>query len=502
MTLSHRSRSRGRTWARGRSLRVLFVASECYPLVKTGGLADVVGALPLALGRLGLDVKVMLPAYPGVLGRLGSFEPVAEYPDVFGGPGRLIAGRAAGGLQVLALDAPHLYDRPGNPYLGPDGRDWPDNPRRYAALGAIGAAVARFGVAGWTPDLVHAHDWQAGLVPAYMEAADAPRPPTVFTIHNIAFQGLCGPHEFARFGLPDWFLTPAAMEYYGQASFLKAGLVFSERLTTVSPTYAREIRTKEFGLGLEGVLTDRSAALSGILNGIDTESWDPESDPMLPAHYSPRRLGGKARCKAELQERMGLTVDPGALLFTIVSRLTGQKGLDLLLPHLGEIVRRGGQLALLGSGEPGIERAYLDAAVQYPGRIAARIGYDEGLSHLLQAGADAVLVPSRFEPCGLTQLYGLRYGSLPIVARTGGLADTVIDANDAAIRAGVATGLQFSPITSAALGFALERAFELFADPKTWKKIQLRAMAHPVGWEASAAEYVSLYDDVLGRPGA
>ncbi len=478
-------------------MRILFVASECYPLVKTGGLADVVGALPVALEGIGSDVRVMIPAYPGVLGRLDDFAEVAIYPDLFGGPGRLVAGRTADGLKVLALDAPHLYDRPGNPYLGPDGKDWPDNTRRFAALSAIGAAVARFGLAdGWRPDLVHAHDWQAGLVPAYI-AAGGEGPRTVFTVHNIAFQGLCGAHEFEQLGLPARFFTPAGLEYYGQCSFLKAGLTFSDRLTTVSPAYARELRTPEFGMGMNGVLSERASVLHGIVNGIDTEVWDPETDPALPVPYSAKKIQGKARAKQVLQQRLGLVPDPDALLFTVISRLTGQKGLDLLLPHLGTIVRRGGQLALLGAGEPGLERAFLEAAQVYAGRVATVIGYDETLSHLCQGGADAILIPSRFEPCGLTQLYGLRYGTLPIVARTGGLADTVIDANEAAIRVGAATGIQFSPVTADALGFALERTFDLFADRKTWKKIQARAMAHPVGWETSATEYMALYDDLL-----
>nr|WP_246733922.1 glycogen synthase GlgA [Oharaeibacter diazotrophicus] len=480
-------------------VRILFVASECYPLIKTGGLADVVGALPLALARLGCDVRVLMPAYAGILGKLADVREVSTYPDLFGGPGRLVEGRTADGLVVLALEAAHLYDRPGNPYLGPDGRDWPDNLRRFAALSAIGAAVGRFGVDGFKPDVVHAHDWQAGLVPAYLEAGGPDgRPATVFTIHNVAFQGLFGAHDFAALGLPPRFFTPAGLEFYGQCSYLKAGLVFSNRITTVSPTYAQELRTPEFGMGMQGVLGERAGVFSGILNGIDTELWDPDTDPLLPATYSQRRPAGKARCKSELQARMGLDQDGEALVFAVVSRLTGQKGLDLLLPHLSGIVQRGGQIALLGSGEPGLERAFNEAAHTHAGRVAVRIGYDEALSHLIQAGADAILVPSRFEPCGLTQLYGLRYGTLPVVARTGGLADTVIDANDAAVRAGVATGLQFAPVTAQGLGFVLDRAFALWADRKSWRKVQARAMAHPVGWESSAAEYVKLYEDCIG----
>ncbi|WP_075216696.1 glycogen synthase GlgA [Mongoliimonas terrestris] len=479
-------------------MRILFVASECYPLIKTGGLADVVGALPLALGRLGGDVRVMIPAYRGVVDKLDAVQEVATYGDVFGGPGRLLLGTTRDGLKVMALEAPHLYDRPGSIYVGPEGRDWSDNPRRFAALGAIGASVARFGASGWHPDVVHAHDWQAGLTPAYLAVSEDPHPPVVFTIHNVAFQGVCSASEFAGLGLPSWFFSPGGVEFYGNASFMKAGLVFADRLTTVSPTYARELRTPEFGLGMEGILNERAEVLSGIVNGIDDGEWDPETDPLLPAVYSARRPQGKARCKAEIQRRLGLADDPEALLFCVVSRLTGQKGLDLVLPHLDSIVARGGQLAVLGTGEPGLERHFTEAAARYPGRVAAVIGYDEVMAHGLQGGADAILIPSRFEPCGLTQLYGLRYGTLPIVSRTGGLADTVIDANEAAVRTGTATGIQFSPVTAAGLGFALERAFDLWADKKTWKKIQAKAMAHPVGWESSAAEYMALYDDLLG----
>jgi starch synthase len=482
-----------------RNVRILFVASESFPLAKTGGLADVVGALPLALAKHDCDVRVLLPAYRGVLGKLGPTEEVASYGDLFGGPARLLAGDTADGLRVLALDAPHLYDRPGTLYLDTDGRDYPDNIRRFAALSAIGAAVGRFGAGDFKPDIVHCHDWQSGLVPAYLAAgADEGRPKTVFTIHNVAFQGLCGRAEFSTFGLPDSFYTPAGLEYYGGCSLLKSGLVFSDRITTVSPTYALELRTAEFGLGMEGVLNERSDVFSGIINGIDTAIWDPSADKDIAADFSARKLAGKARCKADLQARMGLAADPEAPLVIVVSRLTGQKGFDLLLPLIDDIVRHGGQLAVLGSGEAGMERAFTDAASRYPGRVAVYVGYNEPLSHVMQAGADAILIPSRFEPCGLTQLYALRYGTLPVVARTGGLADTVIDANDAAIRSGVATGIQFAPINTNGLRFALERLFALHADKKVWKTIQLRAMSHPVGWEDSALEYIALYADLLG----
>lgn len=487
-----------RTNQRGEQVRVLFVASECYPLIKTGGLADVVGALPLALAKLDCDVRVLIPAYPSVLLGLKDIEEIVAYPDVFGGPARLVAGVTVDGLKVMALDAPHLYDRPGNPYLGPDGNDWWDNVRRFAALSAIGAAVGREGVGDWKPDIVHCHDWQAGLVAPYLLAGpEEGRPKTVFTIHNIAFQGICGRADYDNFGLPTSFFTPAGLEYYGHCSFLKAGLVFSDRLTTVSPTYARELRTQEYGFGMEGVLNERSSVLTGIVNGIDTGIWDPQVDTLIASQYGARKLAGKAACKTDLQNRMGLNVDPDALLMVVISRLTGQKGLDLLLPNIGEIVRRGGQLAVLGAGEHGMERAFVEAAAANPGSVAVHIGYSEALSHVMQAGGDAILIPSRFEPCGLTQLYGLRYGTIPVVARTGGLADTVIDANDAAVRAGTATGIQFAPVNAAGLGFSLERLFDLFHNKKVWRAVQARAMSHPVGWEDSAPDYVALYRDLL-----
>ncbi|SON56302.1 Glycogen synthase 1 [Hartmannibacter diazotrophicus] len=480
-------------------MRILFVASECYPLIKTGGLADVVGALPLALKKLGCDVRVLLPGYPAVLAALPKAKPAKNWSDLFGGSARLLTGTSRDGLEVLAIDAPHLYDRIGNPYLGPDGRDWPDNARRFAALAKVGAEVGIAGANGWVPDVVHSHDWQAGLTSAYIAASEGPVPATMFTIHNIAFQGLCSLSLENGFGLPRSFFTPAGLEFYGQTSFLKAGLVFSDHLTTVSPTYARELRTPEFGMGMEGVLNERATATSGILNGIDLDIWNPETDAELAQTYSQARLGSRSANKKKVQQAFGLATDSSALLFCVISRLTYQKGLDLLVPHLGEIVHRGGQVALLGSGEAGLERVFTDAARQFPGRIGVSIGYDEGLSHLMQGGSDAILVPSRFEPCGLTQLYGLRYGTIPVVARTGGLADTVIDANDAAIRTGVATGVQFSPVTAPGLWFGIERAFQLFSDRKVWRKLQKRAMLHPVGWDESAATYVELYRSLAGE---
>jgi starch synthase len=481
-------------------MRVLFVTSECYPLIKTGGLADVAGALPLALEAHGCDVRVLLPAYPPVLQRLGRPETVAAVPSLFGGDARLLQGRTPDGLQVLALDAPHLYARPGNPYLGPDGKDWPDNHFRFAALSLAGSAIGLGRLIDWRPDVVHAHDWQAGLAPAYMLFEGDAHPPSVLTIHNLAFQGLFPATLLADLGLPPASFTTAGLEFYGRIGFLKAGLVYADRLTTVSPTYAREIRTPEQGMGLDGVLTGRADVLSGIVNGIDDAVWDPESDRNIEQPYSVQSLAAKTINKLALQRRFGLEEQREAPLFCVVSRLTEQKGLDLLVGALPALLANGGQLAMLGSGNPDLETAFQAAARALPRQVGVVLGYDEPLSHQMQAGADIIIVPSRFEPCGLTQLYGLRYGTLPIVARVGGLADTVIDANEAALRDGVATGFQFSPVTTEALGFALERACELFADRARWRGMQRRAMTRKVNWSRPAEAYVGVYRKLVSAP--
>lgn len=477
-------------------MQVLFVASECAPFVKTGGLADVVGALPKALAAEGIEVRVLLPAYPALAGAVAAAKTSVDLGNMYSGPARIVATRAEG-LDLLLLDAPHLFDRPGNPYLGPDGVDWPDNHLRFAALSRAAAMIATGHLKTWTPELIHLHDWQAGPVAAYLDAADDPAPPTVMTIHNIAFQGLFPAKTAEEIGFPAAGFHPEGYEYYGKVGYLKAGLVHADRITTVSPTYARELMTPEFGMGLQGVLADRRSALSGILNGIDLETWNPETDESIAAPYGVRRPGGKARNRAALEKRFGIAARPGAPLFCVVSRLTEQKGLDLLLEALPRLLMRGARLAVLGSGDKALEKAYSEAAIIHAGSVGTIIGYDEPLSHLMQAGADAIVIPSRFEPCGLTQLYGLRYGTLPVVARTGGLADTIIDANDAALIAGCANGFQFAPVTAAALIDAIERACDLFAEPKIWKAMMRRAMRHPVGWDRSASAYASLYAGLM-----
>ncbi|MXQ09408.1 glycogen synthase GlgA [Alphaproteobacteria bacterium GH1-50] len=466
----------------------LSVTSECAPLVKTGGLADVAGALPGAMAPLGWDIRTLLPGYPRVMEQAKRSKAVADIPDLFGGDAAVLKARVAG-LDLYILDAPHLYDRPGTPYLDDQGYDYWDNPERFAALCWVAAEIAENGIEGWKPELLHCHDWQAGLAPYYLMKRDRPVP-SLITIHNIAFQGLAPADRMGALRLDGVDFNADGIEYWGQVSALKAGLVYSDRITTVSPTYARELMTHEFGMGMEGLLQARAGDLSGILNGIDLDVWNPATDPEIATFKTAR---GKSRAKSRLQKEMGLAKSDGPLA-VVISRLSHQKGLDLLLEALPAFLDRGGQLALLGSGDKGLERAFAEAA-GHP-NVAVRIGYDEALSHRMMAGGDAILVPSRFEPCGLTQLYGLRYGTIPVVAMTGGLVDTVINASPMALRSGVATGLQFGPITAHAMAGALMRLTELYAEPETWAQLQANAMRQEVGWNASAAEYAALYQEV------
>lgn len=477
-------------------LEVLSVASEAFPLIKTGGLADVVGALPAALAPHGVSMRTLLPGYPKVMGALTGGRELYYFDNYFGGTARLIAGRA-GGIDIIALDAPHLYDRPGNPYLNPSGTDWSDNWQRFAALSFTAYELGRGLVDGYQPQILHCHDWQAGLVPAYARYNTPIPVKTVLTVHNIAFQGLFGWEIFNALRLDYRAAGDQAIEYYGKISYLKSGLFSADAITTVSPTYASEIRTQAFGMGLEGLLRGRADDLHGILNGIDTEEWDPGHDPKLAQTYTVATIPDRQKNKDEICGRFGIEPGPGPM-FAVVSRLTWQKGLDMLLPLCDELVARGATLVVLGSGEPGLEAGFRAAAERHPGKIGVQIGYDEAVSHLIQGGADVMLVPSRFEPCGLTQLYGLRYGCVPLVSRTGGLADTVIDANAAAVEAGVATGVVFAPVEQDALAEALRRTIALYEQPAVWQKMQRRGMKSDVSWAASAEKYADLYRDLLG----
>lgn len=467
-------------------MRVLSVASEVAPFVKTGGLADVAGALPKALAAEGVEMRTLTPRYPALAALGGA--PVAAL-DLPGGPARVLLAEAAG-LRLYLLDAPGLFDRPGGPYLDPEGRDWGDNALRFGALSRAAALLGAGADPDWPADVVHAHDWQAGLTPTYLRALGGPR--AVMTIHNVAFQGRFGRDVIGPLGLPPERFTTDGYEFWGDVSFLKAGLADAAKITTVSPTYASELLTPGFGHGLDGLLRARAADLSGIVNGIDEEAWNPETDPALPARYSARAPGGKAACRAALEAEFGLEPGAGPIL-AVISRLTEQKGFDLLLAALPAILARGARLALIGTGEKRIEHAFRDLAAAHPGRVSVRIAFDETLSHRMQAGADALVVPSRFEPCGLTQLCALRYGTLPVVARTGGLADTVTDLNLAALSMEAGTGFQFTPGSAAALEAALLRCLALHAEPPRWRAAMRRAMRQPVGWGPSAKAYAELY---------
>lgn len=484
-----------------RAKRVLSVASECAPLIKTGGLADVVSALPAALEPFGWKTKILLPAYPGLLDRLERGVKVWSDEDLFGGPARVVRGKL-GKLNLLLLDAPHLFDREGGPY-GVDGHDFGDNHVRFAALSWAAAQIAQTGTSDrWKPDLVHVHDWQAGLVPSYLKYAGS-QLPTVMTIHNIAFQGVVGPDQLDYLRLPTWDFTPDALEYHGLLSTLKAGMVHASRLTTVSPSYAQELTEPGFGFGLQGVVTSRRdrGELAGIINGIDTELWNPAQDPAVEP-YSAQDLTGKALNRQRILEEFGLK-EPAGPLAVVVSRLTYQKGIDLLVQALPGFLDRGGSLALLGSGDPSYEQALRDLAARYPEQVGLRFGYDEDLSHRLYAGGDLVLIPSRFEPSGLTQLYGMRYGTLPLVAATGGLRDTVTDASPENLAAGTATGFTFGDthlggqIDAGGLSFALGRAIDLYADSQAWEQLMVQAMNQPLDWSNSAAQYADLFDQLL-----
>lgn len=477
-------------------MKVLFVASEAYPLIKTGGLADVAGALPVAMRARGNDVRLMLPAYPKALERARRIETASELGELLGGHrARLLSAAAADSdLELLLLDCPALFARDGGPYTAPSGADWADNHLRFGvlALAAAMVAVGQSGI-GWRPDILHANDWQTGLAPAYLRLAGAPNTRSVFTVHNMQFQGRFDAEVLAALELPRLAFTMEGLEFHGQLSMLKAGLAFADRITTVSPTYAREIQTPEFGHGMEGLLAARQRDLVGILNGIDDTLWNPSSDVLLPARYDIASLAGKAVCKAALQEELGMAEEPGVPLIAMVGRLTEQKGVDLIAAALGRMLELDTQVAVLGAGDPHWERALTELGVGRD-RVAVSIGYDELLAHRMIAGADMFLMPSRFEPCGLTQMYAMRYGTLPIVRRTGGLTDTVDEASPADGAATArGTGFLFDAAEPEALLEATRRAVTMYADKPAWRLAQRQAMQQDFSWGRAAEEYGWIY---------
>jgi starch synthase len=505
-------------------MKVLYVCSELFPLIKTGGLADVSAALPPALREAGCDVRLLLPAYPALLAALqrdGALAPLAlpvggalgpqlgssadhAHGDQNTGkrqPALLFGMLQYSGMPTYLVDAPCLFERDGNPYLNAQGQAWPDNALRFAWLGWAAACLGLGLDGAWQPDIVHGHDWHTGLAPLYLRelAAHAPNSPnapkaaSLFTIHNLAYQGVFPSATFDQLGLPPERFGLEGVEFYGQVSYMKAALQFAQGITTVSPSYAKEILTPEQGMGLDGLLRSRAGQLTGILNGVDYQVWSPAHDTVLAQHYDLENLEIKAHAKTQLQQQLGLQVLPQALVFGVVSRLSEQKGLHLVQALIDEIVMQGGQLALLGGGDAELEQAFLLAASRHPNQVAVRIGYHEALGHTIMAGADVILVPSRFEPCGLTQLYGLRYGTLPLVHRVGGLADTVVDCSAEHLQSGTACGFVFDDFSIEGLQAALARAFALHKQPQVWARVQKQAMALRFDWAEAAQRYLSLY---------
>jgi starch synthase len=490
------------------SLNVLLVASEALPLAKSGGLGDMVSAYAAALRDAGVDVSILMPAYPAALERAVDVTHVARMTSLPGGDAKLLRGLMPDtGVPVLLLQMDHLFARDGL-YRDPQGRDYLDNLTRFASLSAAAVRIAR-GVRNLKrPDIVHAHDWHAGLTPLYMRLAGVAAK-SVFTIHNLAFQGN---HPLAMggwIGVPPELLVPAltderSIEFYGLLSMMKAGIVHADRVTTVSERYAREILTPHFGHGLEGVLQAQAGKLSGIVNGIDMASWNPASDDLIARRYSVDDTAGKQACKRELQQAFGLTRDPFAPLVAIGSRLTEQKLADVVVRALPALLDQHPRLqfAILGQGERDLERALLDLAAAWPGRLGVQIGYDEARAHMLHAGADILLHGSRFEPCGLTQLYAMRYGTIPVASRVGGLADTILDYSPAEGRAeDRATGFLFDGESTHDVTHALGRALAAFAQPSSWHALQRNAMSRDSGWQASTSNYLALYADLVdARP--
>ena len=474
--------------------KILFVTSEVYPLIKTGGLADVSGSLPRALEAIGQDVRIVLPAYPKALESAGDCHVRSTF-HLNGTEVTLIEGRLPeSSVTVWFLDCRGLFNRSGNPYVGEDGRPWPDNAERFALFGraVVEVAMDRVGLS-WQPTIVHCNDWPSGLVPALL-SLESQRPATVFTIHNLAYQGVFPFSAFARLGLPSRLWAPDALEFHDQVSFIKGGLVFTDRINTVSPTYAREIQTVEFGCGLEGLLHHRRERLSGILNGIDENQWNPSEDHYLEKSYTHKTLNRKKANRTALQTQLNLATDPDVFIISLIGRLVTQKGVDLVLDILPELVQLPLQFVLLGSGERRFEQSLIYWARRYPEQIAVTIGYDEALSHRIEAGSDMFLMPSRFEPCGLNQMYSQRYGTVPIVRKVGGLADTVVDAVPSSFAQGGATGIVFDEASTGALLEAVKRAWLLFADKPRWERIQRCGMQKDFSWKLSAEQYLRLYE--------
>lgn len=490
-------------------MRILFITSEAFPLIKTGGLADVSGSLPAALQKIENDVRILMPGYPAVLSKMlnGHYlTTINNLPNI--GSVDIVMGEMPDThVPVMAIQSPQLYERNGGPYIDENGQDWQDNAIRFGTLSLVGAILSGEDspLKNWVPDLVHCNDWQAGLTPAYMHFIRQNRPKlkqakSVFSIHNLAFQGCFSADWVSRLGLPLESFQIDGLEYYGQLSFMKAGIFYADGLSTVSPSYGKEIQTETFGFGLQGLLSKRGHEIHGILNGLDTDEWNPATDPYLTDHYSVKKMAGKTKVKADLQACLGLNIDEKVPLLGVVSRLTHQKGLDMLLECAETLIQQHQcQIAILGSGEKSLEQGFQGLANKFPGQVSVTIGYHEQLSHQMMAGCDIFIMPSRFEPCGLNQMYGLRYGTPPVVANTGGLADSIVDTNESTLSNKSASGFVMPSTSTFQLLTTIGRAIEYFYDDKLWKAIQKNGMSQNLDWSNSAQRYMKMYEEVLGR---
>jgi len=477
-------------------MKVLQVSAEIFPLLKTGGLADIAGALPMALNAVGCDVRVLLPGFAPVMADLQSASVLAELTAPWGERVVLRQGVLGSlGIHAYVIESPHLYMRAGTPYENEQRQPHPDNHLRFALLGWVAAQLACRLDLHWQPAVVHSHDWHAALTSAYLAfgPTQGRRVASVYTVHNLAYQGVFAPIHFYDLGLPPHALSMNGLEFHGQLSFMKAGLYYADHITTVSPTYAREIQTPEQGCGLDGLLRARAHELTGILNAVDEAVWNPATDTAIAHAFDATQPAGKLQCKAALQQELGLALAPEAPLFGVVSRLTEQKGLHLVLGMIDDLIARGGQLVVLGTGDAALEAAFQARAAAHPRAVSVRIGYDEAYAHRIFAATDVTLVPSRFEPCGLTQMYGLKYGSLPLVHRVGGLADTVVDCALENLADGSANGFVFTDFTLEALNRAMHRALALYARTTEWHSVRQRAMQQSLGWDKAAPQYAALY---------
>lgn len=473
-------------------LHILLACSELTPWVKTGGLADVCSSLPQALKKAGVNVTIILPGYQSVLEKL----PAPAFIALLTLPSGTVTLCKANlnGIDVLLVNHEAFTNRAGDPYMSDADRPWPDNALRFALFSQAVCEVAKTSTTtGSQTDVVHCHDWQTGLVPALL-SLDNHAPATVFTIHNLAYQGNITMSEYNRLNLPEELLIQDGLEFWGQASFIKGGIAYADRINTVSPTYAEEITLKEFGCGMEGLLLYRRRKLSGILNGIDLNTWNPATDPAIAANYTAETLEKKVENKLDLQKTLKLPTDPDVMLFGVISRLAVQKGIDLIIEAIGELAGRNFQLALIGSGDSALQQQLITLSKTFPERVAVVFGLNEILSHKIEAGADVFLMPSRYEPCGLNQMYSHRYGTLPLVTRVGGLADTVID-HTRGIE--TANGFVIDSADSTLLVDSMLTTMDLFTDKKRWRQMQRNAMSADYSWAESASHYIQMYKDVL-----